>query len=289
MSIELNFSYSIDGFFESVNYYRSDTPMNPESMPVSTATGITGLTYTDTTALAAKKYYVRFSTLRDSVEKISAEIKVFSISGVAKIWSDFTVNLDDDTGKNWTSINGASVASGALTLVRSSEQRLEMPYSPDFHFTSSEDVTIRCKVKVSSFSSDRRVLLTTRFDKSFARNWAIYLNPNGLTFFIWNGTTSGSLVNQTWDSIFTFGTEFYLSLERKDMVWRLYINGAQVGSSYTQSSNYTAYTISKLTLGSEFNTDSTSDHSRDLDGTVRYLQIIKGQALGKGSSSTPMI
>lgn len=289
MSIELNFSYSIDGFFESVNYYRSDTPMNPESMPVATATGITDLTYTDTTALVAKKYYVRFSTLRNSVEKISTEVKVFSISGSAKIWSDFTVNLDDDAGKMWTAINGASVASGALTLVRSSEQRLEMPYSSDFHFTSSEDMTIRCKVKVSTFTSDRRVLLTTRYDPSFARNWAIYLNPNGLTFLIWNGTTSGSLVNQTWDSIFTFGTEFDMSLERKDMIWRLYINGTQAGSSYSQSSNYTAYTSSKLTVGSEFNTDSTSDHSRDLDGTVRYLQIIKGQALGKGSSSTPTI
>ena len=76
MSIEIDFSFAIDGFYHSVNYYRSTTPMNPESMPAATATGITGTTYTDVTATQDTTYYVRFGSVRGGVEKISNEYLV---------------------------------------------------------------------------------------------------------------------------------------------------------------------------------------------------------------------
>lgn len=78
MSIEIDFSYQIDGFYHSVNYYRSETPMDPDSMPVATTTGITGTTYTDTTAENNKKYYIRFGAVRNDIEKISSEIIVLT-------------------------------------------------------------------------------------------------------------------------------------------------------------------------------------------------------------------
>ena len=76
MSIEIDFSYAIDGFYHSVNYYRSLSPMDPESMPAATATGITGTTYTDTTATVGTIYYVRFGSVRSGVEKISNEYRL---------------------------------------------------------------------------------------------------------------------------------------------------------------------------------------------------------------------
>ncbi|WP_096911027.1 MULTISPECIES: discoidin domain-containing protein [Acinetobacter] len=76
MSIEIDFSYHVDGFYHSVNYYRSETPMDAGSMPAPTATGITGTTFTDTTAETGKIYYVRFGSVRDTVEKISSEIVI---------------------------------------------------------------------------------------------------------------------------------------------------------------------------------------------------------------------
>lgn len=107
MSIEIDFSYAIDGFYHSVNYYRSETPMNPESMPVATATGITGTTYTDTTAESGKTYYVRFGVVRNGIEKISNEIVVstaykylININVVGGVIQD-----SGSLGFNWTEMN----------------------------------------------------------------------------------------------------------------------------------------------------------------------------------------
>lgn len=76
MSIEIDFSYAIDGLYHTVNYYRSLTPMDPDSMPAATTTGITGTTYTDTTATLGTVYYVRFGSVRSGIEKISDEYRV---------------------------------------------------------------------------------------------------------------------------------------------------------------------------------------------------------------------
>lgn len=203
------------------------------------------------------------------------------------VQSKFMTNIADMTSKVWTAHGNASVSSGALQLDGTGDY-IDTPYHADCHFTTGQDVTIRFKSKVSSFSSDRRVLLTTRRDVSGINNWAIYANSsNGVEFKIWvGGGASSILLDASWASSFTFGIEFELSLERKGMIWRLYINGSQVGSPFTQTSNYTVNTSSLLSIGTEFNTDNSSDTSRDLNGTLRSLQIIKGVALSDGKSNT---
>ncbi|MBJ9904797.1 SPRY domain-containing protein [Acinetobacter bereziniae] len=74
--MKVDYQFKVDGYYQSVNYYRSETPMNPESMPLPTAENITLTEFSDTTALANKKYYVRFSSVQNAVEKISEEIEV---------------------------------------------------------------------------------------------------------------------------------------------------------------------------------------------------------------------
>jgi hypothetical protein len=191
------------------------------------------------------------------------------------IWSDFTTNLIDDTGKTWTAINGASVTDGALTLVRANQQRLEMSYSADFHFTNSEDVLIQGIFNISAFTSGLRVLLTTRRDAGGTSGWCIYLSSsNAVRFLLWS-QTSGNLIDKTWDASYLSGVDFKLELKRINMVWSLLINDVVIGTSVNQISNYIMNTDSKLTIGSEFNTDTSADYSRDLDGTIRYLHILK--------------
>lgn len=74
--MKIDYQFKVDGFYHSVKYYRSETPMNPEFMPLPTAENITLTEFSDTTALANKKYYVRFSSVQNAVEKISEEIEV---------------------------------------------------------------------------------------------------------------------------------------------------------------------------------------------------------------------
>ncbi|AYA02092.1 hypothetical protein BEN74_03890 [Acinetobacter sp. WCHAc010034] len=76
MSKKINYAFKIDGDFDSVNYYRSETPINTEAMPAAAAAGITSLAYTDLTAAPDKYYYVRFGAVKNSIEKISSEIIV---------------------------------------------------------------------------------------------------------------------------------------------------------------------------------------------------------------------
>ena len=274
---KITLTWDCDTPVDSFEVIRSDTSLAAvadEDLPSPIATGLTTMYYVDTTVAEGALYYYRVVAWRDGIKSVSEQIKAWATESVVVIWSDFTTNLIDDAGKTWTAINGASVTDGALTLVRANQQRLEMPYSPDFHFTNSEDVMIHCKVEISNFSSGIRVLLTTRKDQGAVNNWCIYLGLNSINLSIWSG--SGSIVvNKTWSSVYTFNSEFDLVLKRESMVWKLIIDDVEVGSSVTQSANYVVNTNSKLTIGSEFNTDPSADYSRDLDGTIRYLRILK--------------
>lgn len=80
MNKKLDFTFKIDGIYQSVNYYRSDAPMDPESMPVPTISGISGLSYADENAEAEKVYFVRFGAVGKYQEKISDEIIVSTVT-----------------------------------------------------------------------------------------------------------------------------------------------------------------------------------------------------------------
>lgn len=208
----------------------------------------------------------------------------------AVINSTFNTDLVDDAGKIWTAHGNANVNSGALHLDGNGDC-INTPFSPDISFHNSEDVTIRFRARVDSFSSGVKLLLMTRKDlpsnQGGIHHWVMFATVGGVSFGMWNGVNGGLLINKTWDDIYTFGTEFELSLERKEMAWRLYINGVQQGASVTQTSNYKYTDGALLNVGSEFK--AGGDTGRDLKGSISNLQILKGGALGGGGATTPLI
>lgn len=209
--------------------------------------------------------------------------------------SPFTSDLTDLVGKTWTAHGDANVSGGALQLDGNGDY-LYMPYHEDISFSNSEDVTIRFKAKINSFSSGFKILLTTRIDGSIytggTSNWGIFAKPNGIYFIVWSGTSSvPAPTEKNWDSLYIFDTEFEMSLERKDMVWRLYVDGLQHGDSVAQAFNYRHAKDASLVIGSEVKSslEASNDTSRDLSGFIRNLQIMRGVALGGGESSTPIM
>lgn len=116
--MNIDYTFKVDGLYHSINYYRSETPMDINSMPIATAAGITGLSYSDETAEAEKAYYVRFGSVRSDVEKISDEIRVSTFidpldSYVVSLLR-FTNGFTDEKGNTWQ-------ARGAGTYVENSE------------------------------------------------------------------------------------------------------------------------------------------------------------------------
>ena len=74
--MEIKYKYNVLGEVDSYNYYRSDAPMDVNNMPHPTTTNILTTEYTDTTAEIDRIYYVRFSSIKDDLEKISEELTV---------------------------------------------------------------------------------------------------------------------------------------------------------------------------------------------------------------------
>ncbi|VXA82108.1 hypothetical protein ACIN8IBEIGE_100092 [Acinetobacter sp. 8I-beige] len=285
--LELN--WSLDGFVDEQRYYCSETPIELNALPVPKAFLAGDVrTYVDNVDIhIGRKKYIVISSIKSLVEKVSSQKLAYCLQSPPKVWSEFKENLNEDFGTIWTARNGAAISNNALKLVRSSAQRVDAPHSDKFHFSNSEDVTIRFKAKISSFASDRRVLFTTRMEGSGAKNWCIYAVPNGINFLIWRSDIAGNIIDKTWSSAYQFNEETEFSLERKNMIWRLYVNGNLLGGSITQNMSYTPLS-QKLTIGSEFNSNSSNDKSRDFDGEISMFQILP-TAIGNGGSTTPRI
>lgn len=98
MAIEIDYTFNIDGFFQSINYYRSEIPIDINNPPTPTQTGILGNNYIDTTAEASKIYHVVFSTVKNATEKFSVPIVVNTSSwGPDKLNPVLNISADSVT------------------------------------------------------------------------------------------------------------------------------------------------------------------------------------------------
>lgn len=85
----VNLNWDAAGQIDSYKVYRSTSPMNPSSLPVPLATGITAKSYSDTTAVTGNPYYYRVASVKSGIEKISSEKRI-----VAKNLSNYFMDID---------------------------------------------------------------------------------------------------------------------------------------------------------------------------------------------------
>lgn len=282
MTNRLELNWELDGVVDEQRYYCSETSIDPENLPAP-KTVLSGdvRTYVDTDIEVGKTYYTAIGSVKNAIEKLSDEIKVYAFnSNLFAINSDFESNLIDKTGKVWTAGGNANVSNGKLNLGGMGDY-LTTPASNDYHFNNSEDVTIRFKVKINSFKdSNIATVFSTFMPDAGNPNYSVRVLNNSIMMVMW------SAQRPTWSYSIPLGIEKEISIERESMIWRLYVDGVQIGSTFTQTSNYTKY-IATAYLGSGIYESYGSE--RDLNGTIRKFQIIKGLAVGVGQSTTPRI
>lgn len=278
--LELN--WKLDGFVDEQRYYCAETSIDPINLPAPKIVLQSDVrTYVDTNIELGKTYHVCVSSVRGSTEKLSQFIKMYAFNqSLFKINSNFEFDLTDKTGKVWTAAGSANVSDGRLNLDGTGDY-LTTPASDDYHFNNSEDVTIRFKVKINSFkASNIATVFSTYRNAEGYPNYSVRVLNNSIMMVMW------SAQNPTWSYSIPLGIEKEISIERKNMIWRLYVDGVQIGSTFTQTSNYTKDIVTSY-IGSAIYEGYSSD--RDLNGTIRKFQIIKGLAVGVGQSTTPRI
>lgn len=135
MIYKIDYTYKVDGFYESINYYKSVVPMNTASMPPPAAIGINSLSYTDNDIGAAGKHYVRFSTVRDQTEKFSNEtivlagkFQTFFNTDNSQIVDLCPPNAWENTGTS--TISNDSIVFGSSALINRNKT---VNFNNDFH------------------------------------------------------------------------------------------------------------------------------------------------------------
>ncbi len=99
MTNRLELNWKLDGFVDEQRYYRSDTPIDVNALPVPTEV-LTGdsRSHSDTDIVYGKTYRVRIGSVKNNTEKISNEVVVDTLSDKAVALLYFDTNLIDKTG-----------------------------------------------------------------------------------------------------------------------------------------------------------------------------------------------
>lgn len=200
---KIDYGFSVDGLYHSANYYRSESHMDTSAMPTATATGIEGLSYSDTTAEANKDYFVRFGSMKNSIEKLSDEVIVSTFPKVPAenivTLLNFENGLVDATGKQtWTSsdVNIAKVVdtnllwgSKALSILGTALGKYIYANDSDDFWFGNGDFGIEASLYLSS-NNDLHTILSQRADYGSSQSFCFYYFNGGLNFeYSTNGST----------------------------------------------------------------------------------------------------
>ena len=120
MTNRLELNWNLDGFVDEQRYYCSETPIDPENLPVpKVILDGEARSYIDTDVGVGKTYYVRVGSVKNGVEKISEEQSVYA----SNIDQNYKVKLL--TSNNSLIDNGYSqlgwIESGAITYSADNE------------------------------------------------------------------------------------------------------------------------------------------------------------------------
>lgn len=273
------------GHFDSFDVIRSTTSIAGVAdvdLPTPIATGLKTMYYVDASVIKGSVYYYKVRVWRGGVDFVSSEIEVYAFdNSLFVLRSNFLTDMVDKTGKSWSPSGNIKISGGAL-LFDGAGDYLMLPGTDDLHFIEGEDVTIRFKVKLAAFNSANISTIFSTWNPNASNGYGIRLLPNGLQLVMWN-----ILFYPTFSYTLPLNTEIEISLERKDMQWRLYVDGVQADSAYTQPANYARTLSSYFYLGS--GVYEAYGSTRDLNGSIRYFQVIKGLAIGDGGATTKRI
>ena len=159
--------------------------------------------------------------------------------------------------------------SGTKSIKFPSNGYLVAADSYDYAFGSQDDFTIETWINPTALSSTQHIVDLRRLSAASGLRIVI----DGSTLRVYNGTTQlisgGTLYAGAWA---------HVSLVRNNNITQLYLNGAQVGSNYTDTNDY-AY--APVYIGADFN------GANQFTGFMDNFYIRKGTAVHTGPFTPP--
>lgn len=238
----INYNFKIDGDFDSVNYYRSNSPMDEGLMPAPLTTGITAKSYTDTTAESNRQYYVRFGSIREGIEKISNEIiasteDLTDYSAFFELSSNF---LDSKGGIPFIPSNPSSVyfAENSVHFDGTGNSFLGRAGAESTTFGDGS-LTVVCDFK-------SEVIGSRQYDQALIDNfvngeggWQIGITPSGNAYLYMN-TPNTTAIRST--ASYLDGNWHRIKWTRLDDLNTLYVDDVVVGT-YTDRRYFAERTV----------------------------------------------
>jgi len=181
--------------------------------------------------------------------------------------TDLSTNNFTPTGSaNWSGLSpfGNSYP-GSFNLVSASSQSLTVATNAVFTYGTG-DFTMECWVYFNSIGSQQYIIDQRNSGTATAIIPTIYLDSTNVFVYYVNGsariTGTVSIITNTW---------YAISIVKSSGSTKLYVNGTQDGSTYTDSNNYAA---SRVVIGSNGATAGNY-----LNGYISNIRLVKGTAV----------
>lgn len=225
----------MDGLIEEQRYYCSTSPIDVNSLPSPKAVLANDVrSYVDTAITAGQTYYVRVSTVKNGVEKVSSESRITAATYKELILLDNPVAyypLNEETGTVATDVT-ATPANGTITNCLLGQAALSKNLGKCYYFNGSAKVALSTS---SKFAITGALTYETWFKGTITAGNSIAIGYNsGLRIQI-----AGSInvifnnANQLSSPTLSSNTLYHIVVVCTSSTLKIYVNGALVASKST--------------------------------------------------------
>lgn len=290
MTNRLELNWKLDGFVDEQRYYCSETTIDPENLPVAKAV-LTGAVrnYVDTDIEISKTYYVRVSSIRNGVEKLSQQ-SIITTGDAYTQYVKALLHFDGDlldvvsntvfsvvgSSANYMAASNASFGNCLNVAARFLAQRGSSEYR-----VGSADFTFECRFRANNFNKFGGVnpALFSLSNNHTSSTQELLVNIDSDTKLIGMRVYErGYIVNERSIEPLYVDTEYTMAFCRKGSNHYLFINGLLVSTKET-----VAYTLSNVDVilcigaasplsGRAGNFNGLIDEFRFTKGVARYTE-----------------
>lgn len=293
MTERIEYTWNLDGFVDEQRYYRElstidiNNPPTPKSVLSNSAR-----TYIDTSVVVGQTYYVRFSSVKNGVEKFSNEITVTAAKDVD--WAHvsallhFNGSLYDEKNEVMWSCASPLFSTGKWGVCASfNANNLNTIKSPNFESINfgSSDFRIQMQLKLNRKSGSNEWMgVFGKQDEDSTRSYALVVNNNSSQLvFVFKSASTGTehVLNSSVE--LPLHDFIYVEISRTDNDVYMIFEDEVVGHM-TLPAGTSAYQNSYgLSLGRIYYNST----SFPLDGCIDEFRVVKGEGVDINNLSIP--